>query len=97
MLRERLGLWGTRNAREQGECGSCSVLMNGKLACSCLELAAGAVGVDIVTVEGLGTLGEMTDLQQSFIDEGAVQCGFCTPGFIVAVHDLLKSNPSPSN
>ena len=97
VLRERLGLWGTKNACEQGECGSCSVLMDGRLACSCLELAAGAVGVDIVTVEGLGGPGELTDIQQSFIDEGAVQCGFCTPGFIVAVHDLLLSNPSPSN
>lgn len=97
VLRERLGLWGTKNACEQGECGSCSVLMDGRLACSCLELAAGAVGVDIVTVEGLGSPGEMTDIQQSFIDEGAVQCGFCTPGFIVAAHDLLQSNPSPSS
>ena len=96
VLRERLGLWGTKNACEQGECGSCSVLIDGRLACSCLELAAAAVGVEIVTVEGVGAPDRMTDIQQSFIDEGAVQCGFCTPGLIVAVHDLLLSNPVPS-
>ena len=96
VLRERLGLWGTKNACEQGECGSCSVLIDGRLACSCLELAATAVGVDITTVEGLGAPDNMTDIQQSFIDEGAVQCGFCTPGLVVAVHDLLLSNPAPS-
>ena len=96
-MRERLGMWGTKNACEQGECGSCSVLINGRLSCSCLELAAAAVGTEIITVEGLGEDGQLTDIQQAFLDEGGVQCGFCTPGFIVAVHDLLKKNPSPND
>lgn len=97
VLRERLGLWGTKNACEQGECGSCSVLIDGRLTCSCLELAAAAVGTAIVTVEGLGKDGELTDVQQAFLEEGGVQCGFCTPGLVVAVHDLLENNASPSN
>jgi carbon-monoxide dehydrogenase small subunit len=97
VLRERLGLWGTKNACEQGECGSCSVLIDGRLCCSCLELAAAAVGPEIVTVEGLGSDDEMTDVQQAFVAEGAVQCGFCTPGMVVAVHDLLDGNPMPSS
>lgn len=97
VLRERLGLWGTKNACEQGECGSCSVLIDGRLTCSCLELAANAVNTDIVTVEGLGTEGELTDVQQAFLDEGGVQCGFCTPGLVVAVHHLLENNASPSS
>ena len=97
VLRERLGLWGTKNACEQGECGSCSVLIDGRLTCSCLELAAAAVGTEIVTVEGLGENGQLTDVQQAFLEEGGVQCGFCTPGLIVAVHDLLEENASPTN
>ena len=97
VLRERLGLWGSKNACEQGECGSCSVLVDGRLTCSCLELAAGAAGTDIITVEGIADNDELSDIQEAFIAEGAVQCGFCTPGFVVAVHDLLESNPAPSS
>jgi carbon-monoxide dehydrogenase small subunit len=96
VLRERLGLPGAKNACEQGECGSCSVLVDGTLLCSCLVLAAAAVGHDITTVEGLGSGDALTDVQQAFLDEGAVQCGFCTPGLVVAVHDLLDANPRPS-
>jgi carbon-monoxide dehydrogenase small subunit len=96
VLRERLGLPGAKGACEQGECGSCSVLVDGVLTCSCLVLAAAAVGREITTVEGLAGDGIMTDVQQAFIDEGAVQCGFCTPGLIVAVHDLLEADPDPS-
>ena len=97
MLRERLGLPGAKNACEQGECGSCSVLIDGVLVCSCLEMAAGAVGCQITTVEGLGLDGELTDVQVAFLSEGGVQCGFCTPGLIVAVHDLLDANPAPTD
>lgn len=97
VLRERLGLSGSKNACEQGECGSCSVLVDGQLVCSCLVLAAAAVATEITTVEGLTDDDALTDVQQAFIDEGAVQCGFCTPGLIVSVHDLLASNPSPND
>jgi carbon-monoxide dehydrogenase small subunit len=96
VLRERLGLPGAKGACEQGECGSCSVLVDGVLTCSCLVLAASAVDQDITTVEGLAGGAELTDVQQAFVDEGAVQCGFCTPGLIVAVHDLLDSDPTPT-
>jgi carbon-monoxide dehydrogenase small subunit len=97
VLRERLGLPGAKGACEQGECGSCSVLVDGVLVCSCLVLAASAIGADIVTVEGLpGADAGLTAVQQAFVDEGAVQCGFCTPGLVVAVHDLLERNPSPT-
>jgi aerobic carbon-monoxide dehydrogenase small subunit len=92
-LRERLGLPGSKNACEQGECGSCSVLLDGELVCSCLVLAAQAQGHELVTVEGLG----MNAVQQAFAKTGAVQCGFCTPGFVVAATDLLARNPSPSD
>jgi aerobic carbon-monoxide dehydrogenase small subunit len=97
VLRERLGLPGSKNACEQGECGSCSVLMDGVLVCSCLVLAAAAVGAEIVTIEGL-TPGddELSDIQTAFLAEGGVQCGFCTPGFVVSVHDLLAHNPDPT-
>ncbi len=95
VLRERLGLPGSKGACEQGECGSCTVVMDGAAVCSCLVLAASAVGADITTIEGL-TDGALTDVQQAFIDEGAVQCGFCTPGLIVAVHHLLDNTPRPS-
>ena len=95
VLRERLGLPGSKGACEQGECGSCTVVMDGAAVCSCLVLAASAVGADITTIEGLSS-GALTDVQQAFIDEGAVQCGFCTPGLIVAVHHLLDSTPRPS-
>ena len=96
VLRDRLGLLGAKGACEQGECGSCSVLVDGALVCSCLVMAASAVGQPIVTVEGVATPGVASDVQQAFVDAGAVQCGFCTPGLIVAVHDLLDRVPSPS-
>lgn len=97
VLRERLGLLAAKGACEQGECGSCSVLVDGELVCSCLVLAASAVDQPIVTVEGLSPDGTPTDVQQAFIDAGAVQCGFCTPGLIIAAHDLLEQRPSPSD
>ena len=96
VLRDRLGFYGTKGACEQGECGSCSVSVDGELVCACLVLGASAVGTQIVTVEGLAPDGALTDVQQAFVDEGAVQCGFCTPGLIVAVHDLLQRSPQPS-
>ena len=96
-LRERLGLPGSKNACEQGECGSCSVLLDGTLVCSCLVLAAQADGHDVVTVEGLGADGRLHPVQEAFAETGAVQCGFCTPGLIVATADLLESNPDPSD
>ena len=96
VLRERLGLPGAKGACEQGECGSCTVVLDGDAVCSCLVLAASAVGSDIATVEGLSSDGALTDVQQAFIDEGAVQCGFCTPGLIMAVHHLLDHNAAPS-
>jgi carbon-monoxide dehydrogenase small subunit len=95
-LRERLGLPGSKNACEQGECGSCSVLLDGELVCACLVLAAQADGHDLVTVEGLGAGNELHPVQQAFVDAGAVQCGFCTPGLIVATAALLESTPDPS-
>ncbi|MBD0290029.1 MAG: 2Fe-2S iron-sulfur cluster binding domain-containing protein, partial [Thermoleophilia bacterium] len=79
-LRERLGLPGSKNACEQGECGSCSVLMDGVLVCACLVLAAQADGHDVTTVEGLADGDELHRVQRAFVDAGAVQCGFCTPG-----------------
>jgi aerobic carbon-monoxide dehydrogenase small subunit len=97
VLRERLGLPGAKGACEQGECGSCSVVLDGALVCSCLVLAASAVGRNIVTVEGLAPPEELTDVQRAFVEEGAVQCGFCTPGLVVAVHDLLAHHADPSD
>jgi carbon-monoxide dehydrogenase small subunit len=96
VLRERLGLPGTKGACEQGECGSCTVLMDGYAVCACLVMAATAINSEIVTVEGITSESALTDVQQSFVEEGAVQCGFCTPGLIVAVHHLLDKNPQPS-
>ncbi|HEV8648168.1 MAG TPA: (2Fe-2S)-binding protein [Actinomycetes bacterium] len=93
VLRERLGLPGAKNACEQGECGSCSVLLDGRLVASCCVLAADAVGSQITTVEGLSGEGELSDVQRAFVEEGAVQCGFCTPGLVVAIHDVLHRNP----
>ena len=96
-LRERLGLPGSKNACEQGECGSCSVLMDGKLVCACLVLAAQAEGHDLVTVEGLATEDGLHRVQDAFVQAGAVQCGFCTPGLVVATADLLERTPHPSD
>lgn len=95
VLRDRLGLMGAKGACEQGECGSCSVLVDDELVCSCLVLAASATGQAIMTVEGIAPVGAPSDVQQAFVDAGAVQCGFCTPGLIMAVHDLLDRSPDP--
>jgi aerobic carbon-monoxide dehydrogenase small subunit len=97
VLRERLGLPGSKNACEQGECGSCSVLLDGKLVCACLVLAAQADGHAVVSVEGLAGDGELHRVQEAFAETGAVQCGFCTPGFVVATADLLSRSPGPSD
>jgi aerobic carbon-monoxide dehydrogenase small subunit len=96
-LRERLGLPGSKNACEQGECGSCSVLLDGVLVCACLVLAAQADGHEVATVEGLADGEELHAVQQAFVETGAVQCGFCTPGLVVATVDLLARNPQPSD
>jgi carbon-monoxide dehydrogenase small subunit len=96
-LRERLGFPGSKNACEQGECGSCSVLLDGKLVCSCLVLAAQAEGHDVITVEGLARDGRLHRVQEAFVAAGAVQCGFCTPGLVVAAADLLGRNAYPSD
>jgi carbon-monoxide dehydrogenase small subunit len=96
-LRERLGLPGSKNACEQGECGSCSVLLDGSLVCACLVLAAQADGHDVVTVEGIGEDGQLHAVQEAFAETGAVQCGFCTPGLIVSTVDLLARNGEPSD
>ena len=96
-LRERLGLPGSKNACEQGECGSCSVLLDGTLVCACLVLAGQADGHHVVTVEGLAQDGHLHRVQEAFAETGAVQCGFCTPGLIVATVDLLQRTPSPSD
>lgn len=106
VLRDRLGLPGAKNACEQGECGSCSVLVDGVLVCACLELAEAAAGCEITTVEGLAPAGGepgdaaldegvLTDVQRAMVEAGGVQCGFCTPGFVVAIHDLLARVPDP--
>ena len=97
VLRERLGLPGAKNACEQGECGSCSVYLDGELVCSCLVLAGQAEGREITTVEGLAPEGELSRVQEAFLAAGAVQCGFCTPGLIVATDDLLKRKPDPTD
>jgi len=95
-LRERMGLPGSKNACEQGECGSCSVYLDGTLVCACLVLAGQAEGRDIVTVEGIGAVDSLHPVQAAFVEAGAVQCGFCTPGLIVATHDLLRRIPKPT-
>jgi carbon-monoxide dehydrogenase small subunit len=88
---------GAKGACEQGECGSCSVLIDDELVCSCLVMAASATGQAITTVEGVAPAGAPSDVQQAFVDAGAVQCGFCTPGLIMAVHDLLDRTPEPGD
>jgi len=97
VLRERLGLPGVKSGCEQGECGSCSVLVDDVLMCSCLVLAASLPQREIVTPEGLQSdeRGALTTVQRAFVDEGAVQCGFCTPGLVMAVHDLLARDDAP--
>jgi carbon-monoxide dehydrogenase small subunit len=100
MLRDGLGLAGTKNACEQGECGSCSVYLDGMLVCSCLVLAGQVDGREVTTVEGLHEErgdGELDPIQTAFVEAGAVQCGFCTPGLIMACHDLLRRSPNPDD
>ena len=97
VLRERMGLPGSKNACEQGECGSCTVYLDGVPVCSCLVAAGQAQDREIVTVEGLADGENLHPVQQCFIEAGAVQCGFCTPGLIVAAHDLLARQPRPSD
>jgi carbon-monoxide dehydrogenase small subunit len=96
-LRDRLELPGSKNACEQGECGSCSVVLDGELVCSCLVLAAQADGHAVTTVEGLARDGDLHPVQDAFADAGAVQCGFCTPGLVVAAADLLRRVPDPTD
>jgi carbon-monoxide dehydrogenase small subunit len=99
VLRERLGLPGSKAGCEQGECGSCSVFVDGVLVCACLVLAAAAVGADVTTVEGLqpDERGALSLVQRAFVEAGAVQCGFCTPGLVMAVHDLFEHDPAPTD
>jgi len=97
VLRDRLGLPGSKNACEQGECGSCTVLLDGEPVCSCLVMAADADGAEVVTVEGLaGPGGALHPVQQALLDHGAVQCGFCTPGVVVSAAHLLAAHPRPT-
>lgn len=96
VLRDHLGLPGAKPGCEQGECGSCSVIMDGEVVCSCLVMAADAEGSNVVTVEGLGTPERLHPVQQAFLEHGAVQCGYCTPGLVVAAAHLLDTHPSPT-
>jgi aerobic carbon-monoxide dehydrogenase small subunit len=97
VLRERLGFPGSKNACEQGECGSCTVYLDGVLACACLVAAGQAQGRDVRTIEGLAPSGQLSAVQRAFLDAGAVQCGFCTPGLLVAAYDLIEREPTPSD
>jgi aerobic carbon-monoxide dehydrogenase small subunit len=97
VLRERLDLPGSKAACEQGECGSCSVLLDGDLVCSCLIMAADAEGAEVVTAEGIGGPTTLSTVQQAMVDAGAVQCGFCTPGLVVAIEHLLAQDPPPAS
>jgi carbon-monoxide dehydrogenase small subunit len=96
MLRDRLALTGTKNGCSAGECGACTILMNGEPVNSCMVLAVEADGADIVTVEGLAEDGQLTSLQEAFVEHNAVQCGFCTPGVLISAHALLERNPHPT-
>jgi aerobic carbon-monoxide dehydrogenase small subunit len=97
VLRERMGLPGSKNACEQGECGSCTVYLDDQAVCACLVAAGQAEGRSIVTVEGLASAEELHPVQQAFVEAGAVQCGFCTPGLLIATHDLLRRGGMPSD
>lgn len=96
MLREKLALTGTKNGCEAGECGACTILLDGEPVNSCLVLAVEADGRELLTVEGLAPEGELSPLQQAFIDHNAVQCGYCTPGMLMTATALLRRNPQPS-
>jgi aerobic carbon-monoxide dehydrogenase small subunit len=97
VLRERLGLWGAKNACEQGECGSCTVVLDGELVCACLVAAGQADGSMVQTVEGLGDPGRLDPVQEAYLQAGAVQCGFCTPGLVVATRELLRTRATPTD
>jgi carbon-monoxide dehydrogenase small subunit len=97
VLREHMDLPGSKNACEQGECGSCSVYLDGRLVCACLVLGGQAQGREVVTVEGLASGDALHPVQEAFLEAGAVQCGFCTPGFVMATHDLLTRTPRPTD
>jgi aerobic carbon-monoxide dehydrogenase small subunit len=97
VLRERMGLPGSKNACEQGECGSCTVYLDGEPVCACLVAAGQAEGRDIRTVEGLAEGEQLHPIQQAFVETGAVQCGFCTPGLLIQIEDLLRRNPDPTD
>jgi carbon-monoxide dehydrogenase small subunit len=97
LLREQFGLTGTKNACEQGECGSCVGLLDGVPVCSCLVLAGQADGCEVTTIEGVGAPGALHPVQQAFVDAGAIQCGFCTPGLVLTVVDLLGHSPVPTD
>jgi carbon-monoxide dehydrogenase small subunit len=96
VLRDELGLRGSKNACEQGECGSCTVVLDGDLVCSCLVMVGDCDGSEVTTVEGLATEDQLHAVQQALLTEGGVQCGFCTPGFAVAAAHLLQNNPKPT-
>jgi carbon-monoxide dehydrogenase small subunit len=96
VLREHMGLPGSKNACEQGECGSCSVYLDGQLVCACLVLGGQAQDRDVGTVEGLASGEVLHPVQEAFLEAGAVQCGFCTPGLVMATHDLLTRTPQPT-
>lgn len=96
MLRDELALTGTKNGCSAGECGACTVMMNGEPVNSCMVLAVEADGANIVTVEGLSREGQLDPLQEAFVEEGGVQCGFCTPGVLISARALLNRKPNPS-
>ena len=95
-LREDLGLIGSKESCGEGECGACTVIVNGKAVCSCITLAAGLGGADVITIEGVSKNGELDDIQQAILDHHALQCGFCTPGIVMSAKALLDSNPNPT-
>lgn len=95
VLRDQMGLPGSKNACEQGECGSCSIILDGELVCSCLVMASDAEGSTVTTVEGVATA-QLHPVQEAMEEAGAVQCGFCTPGFVISAVDLFANNPSPN-
>jgi len=96
VLRETLGLTGTKEGCGVGECGACTVIVNGKAVCSCITLAAGLNGADVITIEGVSKNGELDEIQQAILDHHALQCGFCTPGIVMSAKALLDANPNPT-